>query len=98
VSLAGKKSFRNVICVCASCDIFKGRREFADWLSKLTPSNQDITREIYKQELGRSPGEFRPSPKQFRQSLMRAELGFDEAVLRKLYPKPVVWGAPKRKL
>ena len=98
LSRGGEESFRNAICVCAACNISKGRLLFADWLTRLTASNQEIARKIYKQKLGREPEDFQPGPKQIRQSLMRAELGFDEAVLRKLYPKPVVWGAPKRKL
>lgn len=96
LSQGGEESFRNAICVCAACNISKGRKLFANWLTTLTESNQEVAREIYKQRLGRTPEEFQPGPKQARQTLMRLELGFDEAVLRKLYPTPVVWGTPKR--
>lgn len=98
LSRGGEESFRNALCVCATCNISKGRRLFADWLATLADANQTIARAIYKQKLGREPEEFQPGPKQPRQTLMRLELGFDEQVLQKLYPNPVVWDIPKRKL
>ena len=97
LSRGGEESFRNAVCVCAKCNISKGRQLFADWLTKLSESNREIARAIYMQKLTRAPEDFQPGPKQIRQSVMRAELGFDEQVLRKLYPKPAVWGPPKRR-
>lgn len=96
LSRGGEESFRNAICVCAKCNMTKGRRLFADWLVTLPEPNQATARAIYMQKLGRAPEEFQPGPKQVRLALMRAEFGFDERVLRTLYPKPVVRGPPKR--
>lgn len=96
LSRGGEESFRNAICVCAKCNITKGKRLFADWLPKLTEPNQTVARTAYIQKLGRAPEAFRPGPKQARLLLMRIELGFDERVLRALFPKPVVRGPPQR--
>ena len=49
-------------------------------LTTLTEKNRAVATEIYRQRLGRTPEEFQPGPKQLRQTLMRLELGFDEAV------------------
>jgi hypothetical protein len=95
LSRGGEESFRNAICVCAKCNLAKGRQLFTDWLTKLPEPNQTTARAAYVQNLGRPPEEFKPGPKQVRLSLMRVELGFDEKVLRTLYPKPVVLGPPK---
>lgn len=96
LSRGGEESFRNAICVCDKCNISKGRQLFTNWLDKLAEPNRAVARAAYIQKLGRTPEEFRPGPKQTRLSLMRTELGFDEQVLRTLFPKPVVQGPPKR--
>lgn len=95
LSRGGEESFRNAICACARCNTAKGRRLFADWLERIPTKNQASVREIYVQRLGRAPEEFRPGPRQPRLTLMRMELGFDEHVLRTMFPKPVVNGPPK---
>lgn len=97
LSRGGEESFRNAICSCAKCNMAKGRQLFSDWLEKLPKNNQAIARAAYLQKLGRTPEEFKPGPKQLRLVTTRAELAFDEQVLRTLYPKPVVHGPPKRR-
>ena len=54
------------------------------------------SRFIYQKSLGRTPEDFESGLNQIRQVMMSAELDFDEAVLYRLYPKPV-WGVRKQK-
>lgn len=96
LSRGGEESFRNALCVCAKCNLAKGKRLFADWLAKIPEPNRTDARAIYVQKLGRTPEAFCPGPRQVRILRTRIELGLEESVLRKLFPKPVVQGPPKQ--
>ncbi len=97
LSRGGEESYRNAVCACAKCNLSKNRRLFSEWLATLSPANQLISRAVYIRKLGRAPEEFQPGQKQPRLVKERLELGFDEQVLRALYPKPVVRQAPRRR-
>lgn len=97
LSRGGEDSLRNALCVCRDCNLAKGRRLFTDWLEKLTPAHQDIARQLYEEKHGHGPEAFVPGQQQVRLTLPRHELSFDEAVLRRLFPKPIVSGPPARK-
>lgn len=95
LSRGGEESFRNALCVCAKCNMAKGKRLFVDWLAKIPEPNRSDARAIYIQKLGRPPEVFCPGPRQVRILRTSIELGLEESVLRKLFPKPVVKGPPK---
>lgn len=97
LSLGGEDSVRNALYVCRACNLAKGKRSFVDWLSMLTPACREIARRIYQEKHGHAPEAFIPGVKQTRLSLPRLELLLDEAVLRRLFPKPIVSGPPVRK-
>ncbi len=94
LALGGEDSIRNALYVCASCNLKKRSRPFVVWLAMLPPAQATRARFIYIDKHGHSPEEFKPSQKTERSlDLMRA-LVFDEAVLKKLFPKPIVSGPP----
>ncbi len=97
LSLGGEDSLRNALYVCRACNLAKGKRPFVDWLAMLTPACREIARRIYQEKHGHAPEAFVPGVKQARLSLPRLELSLDEAVLRRLFPKPIVSGPPARK-
>ena len=97
LSRGGEDSLRNAIYVCRDCNLAKGRQLFIDWLEKLAPAHQERARRLYEEKHGHRPGAFVPGQKQARLTLPRHELSFDEAVLRRLFPKPIVSGPPARK-
>jgi hypothetical protein len=66
-----------------------------DWLKTLPAINQAVATMIYTTKHGSPPEAFRPGPKMPRLLLPRAELGFDEGVLQRLFPKPIVQGPPR---
>lgn len=96
LSRGGEDSIRNAAYVCRDCNLAKGRRLFVDWLGKLAPAHQDSARQLYEDKHGHAPDAFVPGQKQPRLTLPRFELSFDEAVLRQLFPKPIVSGPPAR--
>lgn len=96
LSRGGEESIRNAVYACAACNLAKGSRLFVDWLQTLPPANQAIARTIYTAKHGHPPEAFRPGPSMLRLVLPRAELGFDESVLRQLFPEPIVQGPPRR--
>lgn len=91
----GEESIRNAVYVCAPCNMAKGRRLFTDWLAALSEAHRSQARAIYIEKHGSPPEAFQPGPRQPRQTLGRLELEFAEAVLKKLFPRPIVDGAPK---
>jgi len=97
LSRGGEDSIRNALYVCRDCNLAKGRRLFPDWLEKLAPALQERARFIYEEKHGHGPDAFIPGQKQPRLTLPRLELSFDDAVLRRLFPKPIVSGPPARK-
>ena len=97
LSLGGEDSVRNALYVCRACNLAKGKRPFVDWLAMLTPTYREIARRIYQEKHGHAPEAFVPGGKQARLTLPRLELSFDETVLRRLFPKPIVSGPPVRK-
>jgi hypothetical protein len=96
LSRGGEESVRNAIYVCASCNMAKGNRLFVDWLASLPEHRRASVRQIYVARQGRPPEQFTPGPRQPRMLLTRPELAFDESVLRRLFPKPLVGGPPRR--
>lgn len=92
----GEESVRNAVYSCAACNMAKGKRLFVDWLSSLAPATAAAAREIYVAKHGHPPEAFVPGARMPRMLLGRIELGFDEGVLRRLYPKPLVQGPPAR--
>lgn len=96
LSRGGEDSIRNTAYVCRGCNLAKGRRLFVDWLEKLDPPYREGARRLYKDKHGYAPEEFQPGAKQPRLTLPRYELSFDESVLLKLFPKPIVSGPPIR--
>ena len=97
LSHGGEDSIRNTVYVCRNCNLAKGRRLFIDWLEKLDPTNRECARHIYEVKHRHTPEVFQPGAKHPRLRLPRHELSFDESVLRKLFPKPIVAGPPERK-
>ncbi len=97
LSLGGEDSVRNALYACRACNLAKGKRLFVDWLAMLTPAHWESARQIYQEKHGHTPESFVPGSKQARLSLPRLELSLDEAVLRRLFPKPIVSGPPVRK-
>lgn len=92
----GEESVRNAVYACAKCNLAKGSRLFVDWLSTLPQPNQELAREIYSTKHGHPPEAFKSGSKRLRMTLPRVDVGFDESVLRRLYPKPAVQGPPPR--
>lgn len=97
LSRGGEDSIRNTIYVCCDCNLAKGRQLFCDWLGKLSPAFQESAQRLYTERHGHAPDAFEPGYKQVRLTLPRIELSLDEAVLRKLFPKPIISGPPARK-
>lgn len=91
----GEESMRNAVYACSTCNLAKGRRLFVDWLRMLPEANQAAAREIYTAKHGHAPEMFEPGPKRLRMTLPRVDVGFEESVLRRLYPKPIVKGPPR---
>lgn len=96
LSRGGAESIRNAVYACGSCNLAKGNRLFVDWLKTLPAANQAIASGIYTTKHGHAPEAFQPGPKMPRLALPRAELGFSETVLHKLFSKPIVQGPPGR--
>lgn len=94
LSLGGEDSVRNTVYVCAPCNMAKGRRSFVDWLAQLAPQHSALARQIYVDKHGHPPEAFTRSAKSQRLTLPRIELQYSEAVLRRLFPKPIVDGPP----
>lgn len=92
----GEESIRNAVYACAACNLAKGRRLFTEWLKTLSAANLAIARDVYSAKHGHAPEAFVPGSKMLRLLTPRIELGFDEQVLRKMFPKPIVSGPPKR--
>ena len=97
LSRGGEDSIRNAIYVCRNCNLAKGRRLFSDWLERLAPDRRDLVRLLYTEKHGHEPEAFVPGRKQARLSLPRLELSLHEAVLRKMFAKPIVSGPPGRR-
>lgn len=96
LSRGGDESVRNAVYVCAACNIAKGKRLFVEWLQRLPDANQAAARAVYLEKHEHAPEEFVPGPRQPRLLLNRPELDLDEGVLRRLFPKPIVSGPPRR--
>ena len=96
LSRGGEESVRNAVYCCGACNLAKGRRLFADWLTRLDTTGQVLAREIYQSKHGHSPEMFQIGKKQPRLTLPRHELMLGENVLRRLFPKPIVSGPPVR--
>lgn len=96
VSRGGEDSIRNAVYVCAQCNMTKRNRLFIDWMAMLEPVHRDRARLIYVDKHDHPPEAFVPGTRQARLTLPRTELKFDEAVLSKLFPKPIVNGPPTR--
>jgi hypothetical protein len=96
LSRGGEDSIRNAAYVCSGCNLAKGRLLFVDWLEKLYPPYRERARQFYEDKHGHAPEAFHPGAKQPRLTLPRYELSFDEGVLLKLFPKPIVSGPPIR--
>jgi hypothetical protein len=94
LSLGGEDSIRNAVYVCARCNMAKGRRSFVDWLTQLSSEQSALARQIYIDKHGDLPENFTRSTKSQRLTLPRIELQYNEAVLRRLFPKPIVDGPP----
>lgn len=97
LSKGGEDSIRNAVYVCAKCNLAKRDRLFVDWLEMLPPERQEMALATYLAKHCHLPETFQPSTKQARLALPRIELQLDEAVLRKLFPKPIVAGPPERR-
>lgn len=98
LSRGGEDSIRNALYVCGDCNLAKGRRRFADWLSKLEADRQSRVRALYEEKHGHAVETFEPGPAQARLMLPRLELALDEAVLARLFPKPIVTRPPRRRV
>lgn len=94
LSLGGEESIRNAVYVCAECNMAKGRRTYCDWLQQLAPSCREMARRVYTDKHGHLPEAFTRKTKSQRLTLSRIELQYSEAVLRRLFPKPIVDGPP----
>lgn len=90
----GEDSIRNAVYVCAACNLRKRSRRFIDWLTMIDPAYQVVARSIYIEKHGHSPEEFVPAGRNPRTATWLRSLAFDETVLRRLFPKPVVSGPP----
>lgn len=97
LSRGGEDSIRNALYACKDCNLSKGRRLFVGWMGVLDTAHRQLARNIYEDMHGHAPEVFEPGRKQPRLTLPRHELSFDENVLRKLFPKPIVSGPPCRK-
>lgn len=91
----GEDSLRNVVYVCADCNMKKRRRLFTDWLPTLEPQYQAIARQIYVDKHGHPPEAFVPSAARARSSGLLMELMLEAPVLKQLYPEPLVNGPPR---
>lgn len=94
ISRGGEDSLRNAVYVCATCNLAKRNRLFVDWLETLMPIHREQARAVYEEKHGQPPERFKPGRKRARLTLPRLELLLDEAVLRRLFPKPIVSGPP----
>lgn len=97
LSLGGEESIRNAVYVCDACNMAKGRRLFTEWLDQLDEPHKSTARQVYVAKHGHEPEAFQRASKQTRLTLPRRELQLDEAVLRRLFPKPIVSGPPERR-
>ena len=97
LSKGGEDSIRNAVYVCAKCNLAKRDRLFIDWLEVLPPELREKARAVYVAKHGHPPEAFQSAEKQARLEFPRIELQFDEAVLLKLFPKPIVTGPPDRR-
>ena len=95
LSRGGEDSIRNAVYVCAHCNLAKGNRLFLTWLATLAPDWRDRARALYESKHGHPPEAFQSGTRQARLVLPRHELQFDESVLRRLFPKPIVNGPPR---
>jgi len=91
----GEESIRNAVYACGRCNSAKGNRLFVDWLTHLREPHRTSAREIYSEKHGHAPEAYTAGRRLPRLTLVRLELEFDEAVLRKLYPTPLVKGPPR---
>lgn len=96
LSRGGEDSIRNVVYACAKCNLSKRNRLFVDWLEMIEPSRREQVRLIYQEKHEHPPEFFVPGRRQTRLTRPRVELKFGEAVLRKLFPRPIVTGPPAR--
>jgi hypothetical protein len=90
----GEDSIRNALYVCAGCNLKKRSRAFVDWLAMLDPVRQPLVRAIYVEKHGHTPEDFKPQQRTERTVDLIRSLTFDEAVLRQIFPKPIVSGPP----
>jgi len=91
----GEESIRNAVYACGRCNSAKGNRLFVDWVARLSEPHCSLARVIYSAKHGHPPEEFRPGQRQPRLTLGRLELQFEENVLARLFPKPIVQGPPR---
>jgi len=96
LSMGGEESICNAVYVCDACNMAKGRQLFTHWLDRLYEPNKAMARQLYVEKHGHEPEAFRRAGKQARLNVARPELHFEESVLRKLFPKPIVSGPPQR--
>lgn len=96
LSRGGADAMCNAVYVCAPCNLAKGRKLFVRWLSQLDAVHAQGARTLYEVKQGIPPEAFVPGRPQPRRSIPQLELALDESVLRRLYPRPVVRGPPKR--
>lgn len=96
LSRGGEESFRNALYVCARCNAAKGHRLFVTWLARLSEPHRSLARTIYTEKHGHAPEAFMPGPRQPRLTLGRSELAFEESVLKRIFPQPIVGGPPRR--
>jgi hypothetical protein len=96
LSRGGADAVCNAVYVCAGCNLAKGRKLFVRWLSQLDGVHAEAARTLYEVKQGIPPEAFVPGRPQPRRSIPHLELALDESVLRRLYPRPVVRGPPKR--
>lgn len=57
----GEDSPNNTVFCCASCNVKKGDKSFADWLGQLKPKYRKLSRNIYVEKHGREPEDFEPT-------------------------------------
>ena len=95
LSRGGEDSIRNAVYVCARCNLAKGKRLFVAWLDTLAPGLRERAQTIYEAKHGHIPAVFQPGPRQARLIQPRRELQFEESVLRRLFPAPIVTGPPR---
>ena len=94
LSRGGEGSIRNAVYLCGRCNLAKGKQLFVAWRDTLVPELRERAQNIYEAKHGHLPEAFRPGPRQARLIQPRRELRFDESVLRRLFPTPIVTGPP----